>query len=187
MKKIIAAMLMSMMVLSLAGCGKTGLGTDWAAEDEDVEVYELEDGSYYYEGRLESKMKTAWFDFSVDDAYCTVDAIGGYTPSAGNELVVIEIDVKNTFSESIPMSNYDFQLQWGDGDQDYAWPVEVSEDIIDDQLPAEYELGVKDSVHGYLVYEAPEGEKDFSISFVEYYEDNSEGNGFWVYFTADEK
>ena len=34
---------------------------------------------------------------------------------------------------------------------------------------------------------APEGTEDFSIGFVEYYENDTEGNGFWVYFTADEK
>lgn len=188
MKKFVAAILASMMVMSLAGCGKTGIAgaSDWVSEDDSIEAYKLEDGTYYYEGRLGSTMKTAWFDFVIEEAYVTHDEIGGYSANGGNELVVVKITVKNTFSSSIPMSNYDFQLQWNGGDNEFAWPVE-EEDIIDDQFPAEYTLGVNESLTGYYVYEAPGGETDLNISFVEYYEDNTEGNAFWIYFTADEK
>ena len=190
MKKFIAAVLISMMVLSLAGCGKTGIagaGNDWVEADEDIEAVKLDDGTYYYEGRLGSTMKTAWFNFSVEEAYTTMDAIGGYTPSEGNELVVVKIDLKNTFNATVPMSNWDFQLQWGEGDEDYAWPVEVSEELMANQLPSEYELSVNESRTGYLIYEAPEGETDLNISFIEYYENDTEGDGFWVYFTAEQK
>ena len=86
------------------------------------------------------------------------------------------------------MSNYDFQLQWGDDSDDaFAFPVETNESIIDDQLPAEYDLKIKEEISGVLVYEAPAGYDDFSISTLEYYEDDTEGNLFFVYFTADEK
>ena len=74
-----------------------------------------------------------------------------------------------------------------DGDDDYAYPIEVSESILDDQFPSEYELEVNESRTGTLVFEAPEGTKDFGVGFIEYYENDTEGNGFWVYFTADEK
>ena len=89
MKKIISLVLTLTMLLAIAGCGKTGLGTDWAQEDEDIDVYQFDDGTYLYEGRMGSKMKTAWFDFTINDAYYTEDAIGGYTPSNGNVLVVV--------------------------------------------------------------------------------------------------
>ncbi|MBO4910413.1 MAG: hypothetical protein J5476_14155 [Lachnospiraceae bacterium] len=67
------------------------------------------------------------------------------------------------------------------------FPIEVSEPILENQFPAEYELKVNESRTGTLVFEAPEGSKDFGVGFVEYYEDATEGNGFWVYFTAEEK
>ncbi len=188
MKKLVAAILASMMVMSLAGCGKTGIAgaSDWVSSDDSITAEKLSDGTYYYEGRIGSTMKTAWFDFTIEDAYVTHDSIGGYTANGGNELVVVEITVKNTFSESVPMSNYDFQLQWDGGENEYAWPVEES-DIIDDQFPEEYYLSVNESRTGYYVYEAPGGELDLNISFVEYYEDNTEGDSFWIFFTADEK
>ncbi len=193
MKKFLAAVLTGIMLLSIAGCGKTGIqnaGADdsWVDDDEDVDVYEYDDGTKLYEGKIGSKMKTAWFDFTVNSAYYTEDAIGGYTPSEGNVLVVVDITVKNTFQESIPMFDTDFQLQWGDdADDAYSFPVATNEQILDDQLPEEYELKVKESTTGVLIFEAPEGNEDFSLSFLEYYEDDTEGNLFFVYFTADEK
>jgi len=191
MKKFLAAVLTGIMLLSIAGCGKTGIenaGDSWVSDDEDVDVYEYDDGTKLYEGKIGSKMKTAWFDFTVNSAYYTEDAIGGYTPSEGNILVVVNVTVKNTFQESIPMFDTDFQLQWGDdADDAYAFPVATSEKILDDQFPEEYDLKVKESTTGVLIFEAPEGNEDFSLSFLEYYEDDTEGNLFFVYFTADEK
>ncbi len=190
MKKFLAAMLTGIMLLSIAGCGKTGIqnaGADWI-EEGNIEVYSADDGTFEYDGKLGDKMVTAWFDFTVNDAYYTKDAIGGYTPSDGNILVVVDLTIKNNFTETIPMSNYDFQLQWNDdSDNAYSFPVETSEDIIKGQLPAEYELKVKEEKSGLLVFEAPEGNEDFCVGFLEYYEDNTEGDLFFVYFTADEK
>lgn len=188
MKKLVAAVLTSMMVLSLAGCGKTGIAgaaDNWVSEENQVEATKLDDGSYYYEGRMGSTMKTAWFDYSIDSAYYTTDEIGGYSASEGNELVVVELTLKNTFEESVPMYYGDFELEWGDGDDEYTYSI--TDEIMDDQYPEQYDLKVNETRTGYLVFEAPEGTEDFSIGFVEYYENDTEGNGFWVYFTADEK
>lgn len=52
-------------------------------------------------------------------------------------------------------------------------------------LPTEYELRRFESRDGLLVYEVPEGENYFSISYLEIYEDNTEGDVFFVYFNAD--
>ena len=189
MKKFVVAIIASMMVMSLAGCGKTGIGaaSDWVSSDENITAYELDDGSYYYEGAIGSTMRTAWFDYSIDSAYTTTDSIGGYTPDDGNALVVVEMTIKNTFNQSIPMSNWDFDIEWGDGDYDFAYPIEVSEPVMTDQFPSEYTLESGKTRSGYLIFEVPEGTEDFGVGFVEYYEDETEGNGFWVYFTADEK
>ena len=44
---------------------------------------------------------------------------------------------------------------------------------------------------GLLVYEVPNGEKDFSISYLELFDDGTEegeeGDLFYVYFTAEEQ
>ena len=51
--------------------------------------------------------------------------------------------------------------------------------------PGEYELGVNESRTGELVFDVPEDEKDFSISYLELFSDDSEGDTFFVYFTAE--
>ena len=53
MKKFFAAVLTGIMLLSIAGCGKTGIenaGDSWVSDDEDVDVYEYDDGTKLYEG-----------------------------------------------------------------------------------------------------------------------------------------
>ena len=190
MKKCFAAALTAMMVLSLAGCGKTGIadeGNNWVEADENITATELEDGTFYYEGAMGSTMKTAWFDYSIDSAYYTTEELGGYAPAEGNELVVVELTLKNTFGQSVPMGYGDFDLEWGNGDDDFSYPIIESESIVDDQFPSEYELEAKETRTGYLVFEAPEGTENFGVGFIELYENDTEGNGFWVYFTAEEK
>ena len=82
------------------------------------------------------------------------------------------------------MYDTDFQVQWNDDAEDaYAWPVEHT--FSEEVLPAEYSLAVNESKSGLLVYEVPEGNDDFSVSFMEFFEDESEGDLFFVYFTAD--
>ena len=40
---------------------------------------------------------------------------------------------------------------------------------------------------GLLVYEVPAGNRDFSISYLEQFDDNSEGDTFFVFFTAEDQ
>jgi len=185
MRKLIASVLTVMMILAIAGCGKTGIES--AGNSSDVEVYDNGDGTKYYEGRMGSTMATAWFDFTVNDAYIT-DEFDGYTPSEGNVFVVVDMTLTNTFNESVDMYTYDFQLQWGDdADDAFEFPIESNEDLIDGQFNGDYTLKIKETKQGYYIFEAPEGNKDFSVSFLEYFDDDSEGNLYFVYFTADEK
>ena len=145
------------------------------------------DGGGYTEGGgwgyLGDVMHTYWFDFTVDDAYVCMD-YEGYTPSEGTQLLVVTLSVKNTFLQSLPMSQYDFQIQWGgEGDDDFGWPISaIAED--QGQFPDEYTLGINESRTGVLVYEVPEGTRDYSVSFAEYFSDDSAGDAYFIYFTA---
>ena len=59
--------------------------------------------------------------------------------------------------------------------------------ISDEQLPGTYELGVNQERTGLLVYEVPAEGKDFSISYMEAFEEGDDGDTFFVYFTPEEK
>ncbi len=180
MKRVSAALLAMVLLLALAGCG--------GSSDTEKGPGYAEDG--YAEGRIGDTMHTYFFDYTVNSAYvCTEFA--GYVPADGNELLVAEITVKNTRTKTVTMVDVDFQAQWnGDGDDDYAWPITLDVDpVSEEQLPAQYDLGVDQERTGLLVYEVPAGNKDFSISTVEWFDDGSEegemGDTFFVFFTAE--
>ena len=141
----------------------------------------------YGEGRMGDTMKTYFFDYTVNSAYLC-DEFNGYTPAEGNRLLVSEVTVKNTFYESIVMYDTDFQIQWNSSEEDdFDFPITLYTDpVSDEQLPGEYELGINKEETGLLVFEVPEGRKDFSISYLEMFDDDSEGNVFFVFFTAEE-
>ena len=149
------------------------------------------------EGRTGDTMETFFFDFTVNSAYLTKD-YEGYTPAEGNVLLVADITVKNTNQKSIEMYDTDFQIQWDDGDDAFAYPITINTEtyeeldpVGDSQLPGTYTLAVDEERTGELVYEVPAGFTDFSIAYLEQFvdEDGNESTGdtFFVYFTAEDQ
>lgn len=174
MKKILAWVLSVAAVFGLTACGSTG----------------------FSEGRTGETMETYFFDFTVNSAYLTGE-YAGYTPGEGNQLLVADVTVKNTYRESIEMYDMDFQLGWGEADDAFAYPIttdmETFEELApvgEDQLPGTYSLAVDEERSGELVYEVPAGQVDFSISYLELFDDGTEegdtGDSYFVYFTAED-
>lgn len=139
------------------------------------------------EGAVGETMSNAWFDFTVDSAQA-VDSYEGYTAGEGEKLVVVDVTMRNTFTQSVPMSSYDFQLFWedisDDDDRCFALPS-----YCQAQLPDSYELAVDEERAGALVYEVPREETDFQFMFLEIIDDGSEegstGDLFTVSFTTE--
>ena len=191
MKKTFALLLALLLVFSLAAC--TSGSNEPAADPGSAPVIkEAEDGGVF-DGRIGETIRTYFYDFKVTDAYLC-DDYHGFTPQDGNVLLVVKLDIENTMNSSIPMSDLDFQAQWGDdADDAFAWPITSDPETMDDrgtlcdeQLPYEYEMSVGEKISGgELVYEVPEGYKDFSISAIDdFADDTEEGSVYFVYFTA---
>lgn len=141
------------------------------------------------EGRLGDTMHTYFFDYTVNSAYLC-DEYEGYTPADGYEILVADITVKNTSTSTLPMYDTDFQIQWNDeADDAYGFPITLDlNDVLNDQmLPGEYDLAIAKSINGLLVYEVPAGNNDFSISYLEMFDDDTTGDVFFVYFSADKQ
>ena len=133
------------------------------------------------EGRVDDTMETYFFDFTVNSAVASADH-EGYTAQDGYKLVVADLTIKNTETYSMPMGQYDFMIAWGDGDEDFAYPLNQ---YCESQLADEYEIPIAGSAEGSLVCEVPSDQKDFALGFEEYYEDESVGDLYVVYFTAE--
>lgn len=146
------------------------------------------------EGRTGDTMETYFFDFTVNSAYLTSE-YEGCVPAEGNALLVAEVTVKNTYRESIEMYDTDFQLGWGEDEDAYCYPITTDMETFTeldpvgaDQLPGTYPLAVDEERTGELVYEVPAGQVDFSIAYLEMFDDGTEegdtGDAYFVYFTA---
>lgn len=195
MKKLLSLTLALLLILALAACGGRDGGGDEASSSgggsETSDVY-AEDG--YGEGRIGDVVHSYFMNFTVNSAYTTSE-YSGHTAPEGMKVLVVNITVKNTFNETLPMYDVDFQGQWSGSDEsgEFAWPITMGEDgsaldtISDEQLPAEYELAVDESRTGVLVFDVPADKSDFSVSHQESFDDNTEGDTFFVFFTAKEQ
>mgnify|MGYP005764389673 CR=1 FL=1 len=138
--------------LALSGCNS-------------VQTIKAVDG--YAEGRIGDTMENSFFTFTVKSAQF-VDEYAGYQPKEGYVLLDAVVDMKNVFGETIPMYVDDFQIQWGDGDMDFGYAIDPIDDTM---IPLEFELGRAESREYHCVYEVPEGSTEFSISYLEIFED----------------
>ena len=177
MKKLISIAAALALSLTLASCGAGGTPSTGGTADSSGNVH-AEDG----------------FDYTVNSAHMAKE-YEGYHPAEGNELLVAEVTVKNTSTSSIEMYDTDFQVQWNSDDENaFCYPITTDPEtfeelppLTDEQLPGTYPLSVDEEVTGLLVYEVPAGNRDFSISYLEQFDDNSEGDTFFVFFTAEDQ
>lgn len=187
MKKLASILLMVVLAFNLTACSSSEDSLSDLMPDSfsDTDVLP-EDG--YAEGQLGSVMRTYFFNYTVNSAYLC-DEYSGYTPAEGKTLLVADVTVKNTFDEAIEMYDTDFQVQWGSDEEDaYDYPITLYVDpVSDEQLPGTYELAAGEEVTGLLVFEVAAGSTDFSISYLELFSDDTEGDLFFVYFTAEEQ
>lgn len=140
-----------------------------------------------------ANQKTYFFNYKVDSAYVCSE-FEGYTPAEGNQILVASVTIKNTFKEQIEMYDTDFQAQWGGaGDDDFSLPItfdgteEGLDPLTEEQLPGIYTMDKGETRTGLLVFEVPEGLQDFSISYMEAFDDDSTGDTYFVNFTAETK
>ena len=178
MKKTIAALLSAaMLALILTACGSSP-------------VILPEDG--VAEGKQGDTMRTYFFDYTVNSAY-TCSKYEGYIPSPGYDLLVAEVTVKNTFGESITMFDWDFIVLYDDNageEQIYDYPItsyedlEIPEAARETLLPSEYALEKGESLTGLLLFEVPAGDTEFTVSYLESFEDDTTGDTFSVDIAA---
>lgn len=133
------------------------------------------------EGFLNETLTTSFFSYAITDAQSYAQ-YGGVQPDEGCKFLVLTLELQNRQTQSLPMFDTDFQIQWGDGDEDYAWPVE--ETLDPEQLPAEYTIPIAGSREGLLIYQVPADADDFALAFMEFFEDDTTGDVYFIYFTS---
>jgi len=179
MKKAFTALLAAAL---LCGCGSKTTSTSTTSTGT---IYADDEG--YAEGTFGDTFSTKWFDFTVNSAEI-VDSYGTLKGSDGYVYLVVNTTITNTCGETIPMFANDFQITWGDGNDDYAAPINSMLDLNtqENMFATEYELAADETKTGDSVFKVPEGNTYFAYSFLEYLDDNTTGDIFVVYFDLSE-
>ena len=144
-------------------------------------------------GTVGDWLSSMFFDFTVNSAR-TVEEYDGYTAAEGNKLVVCSLTLYNTFGDDLPMYDTDFQLAWGDGEDEYAWSLDPLRTSwfgrpANDQMPLQWYLRRGGEATYDLVFEVPADITDFQLVYLEEYYDliygvDGVGDLFCVHFTA---
>lgn len=181
-----ALLLAAGMTLSMTACNGLDLTPKNPNESPSSAPSDSGNGSEpQTEGYLGDTMSTSWFDFTLEEAYLC-DTYESYTPAEGNQMLVVSMSIQNTSRFSVPMYQNDFPVLWDSDDEDSGY-AEVISAISDDQFEDEYNLGINKSVSGLLVYEVPKDVVDFTVAFMELFDDDEVGDTFFVDFTPDVK
>lgn len=176
-KKLVALALCVMMALSIMGCSKeeaTGTISNFA--DQAAKLLEAGGREYdkLYTAGMNEALKNSFFECTVTGAELA-DELSGYAPETeGYKFLKVDITVKNTFGDTIPVGNYDFYLMWNGGnDVGYM-------EFMEGMYPDDVELADGESLSGFLVFEVPADISDIMLMYDEIWDDDFVGNSYAI-------
>lgn len=152
--KTLLCVLILAAALLLAGCG--GAKSTRAKADETVH--------------------TALFDFTCGQAE-VIYSYNGIDIPEGDKLVRFELTVYNTSDETYQIFKDDFQLQWGDGDNDFGVALESVNDLM---MPDATELIPGEAHVGQMLVAVPQDTTTLTVAYQEILESGEDGNNFFV-------
>ena len=152
--KALLGVLILAAALLLAGCG--GAKSTRAKADETVH--------------------TALFDFTCGQPE-TIEKFGNIAIPEGDKLVQFHISVTNTSDETYDIFKDDFQLQWGDGDNDFGVALESVNDLM---MPDATELVPGEAHVGQMLVAVPQNTTTLTVAYQEILESGEDGNNFFV-------
>lgn len=154
-------LMMTLMAMLLSACASR-------EEPENIVVELGEEGS------------TAFFDFEVGEV-SACQKYRGKRAASGQRLILVELELENTTSYDLPMGRYDFRLFWGNGEDMAVYPLEQ---FCEEQFPDEYAIPAREETEGLLVFQVPEEQKNLALGYLEIFEDDHQGDAYFVYFTV---
>ena len=160
MKKVLFLLVLLAGVLWLPSCG----------------VQQEPENKFY---TVEERAVTAFLEYAVTGAV-SCENYHGVRAQPDHKLVVVEVAIWNIEEYTLPMSRYDFRLQWGEHEEDYAYPLAW---YCEEQLPDQYDIPEGEKVRGNLVFQIPAEDTEFALGFLEVFENESQGDAHFIYFT----
>ena len=116
------------------------------------------------------------FDFTVSDPQ-TLESYSSIAIPDGEKLVSMNLTVNNTSEQSYTMFAQDFQIQWGDGDEDFGTCLAA---IDDDMVPYSYALGPGKSYTGTMLVFVPEDCNQLTVAYQEMKANGDKATAYFV-------
>lgn len=126
--------------------------------------------------KADETVHTALFDFTCGQAE-VIDSYNGIDIPEGEKLVKFELTVYNTSDETYQIFKDDFQLQWGDGDNDFGVALEAVNDLM---MPDATELIPGEAHVGQMLVAVPQDATTLTVAYQEILESGENGNNFFV-------
>ena len=121
-------------------------------------------------------VSTVLFDFTVSDPQ-TLESYSSIAIPDGEKLVSMNLTVNNTSEQSYTMFAQDFQIQWGDGDEDFGTCLAA---IDDDMVPYSYALGPGKIYTGTMLVFVPEDCNQLTVAYQEMKANGDKATAYFV-------
>lgn len=121
-------------------------------------------------------LSTALFDYAVPEAE-VLDSYPGVQIPEGHKLVRLWLSVKNTSSQQYTMFARDFQVQWGDGSEDFGTCLEAVDDTT---LPDSYPLEPGMTHQGAMLVPVPRDCTALTLAYQEQLADGTPGTAYFL-------
>lgn len=132
----------------------------------------------FYEGEMGEVLENTFFSFCVNNAELAFE-YEGVQSADGMQFVIIDLTVQNLLNGDTPMYDTDFFIEWGNGDEEAAYPEVILNSAA--TLPETYTLAAGENITGKLVFSVPAECTRFYLSYVEIYEDEYQGDWYSIY------
>ena len=133
-------------------------------------------GSKSVQAQAGETVSTALFDFTVSDPQ-TLDSYTGIDIPDGEKLVSMNLTVKNTSEETYRMFAEDFQIQWGDGDDDFGTCLDA---VDTSMMPYSYQLEPGKSHMGNMLVLVPADCTQLTVAYQEMKADGEKATAYFV-------
>lgn len=121
-------------------------------------------------------VSTVLFDFTVSDPE-TLDSYTGIDIPDGQKLVQMFLKVSNTSDQTYTMFAEDFQIQWGEGDDDFGTCLEAVDDYM---MPYSYQLDPGKTYSGMMLVLVPEDCTQLTVAYQEVKGNGDKATAYFV-------
>lgn len=133
-------------------------------------------GSKSVQAQVGETVSTTLFDFTVSDPQ-TLDSYPNIEIPDGEKLVSMNLTVNNTSDQTYTMFAEDFQIQWGDGDDDFGTCL----DAVDTKMmPYSYQLEPGKNHTGNMLVLVPEDCTQLTVAYQEIKGNGDKATAYFV-------